>query len=79
MRSFCQIYGYVLQSSSSGSVKFHLMITSWNLNIAVLSKIDKQQGCIVQHREIQPLSCNNFKWSIIDKILNYFAIHLKLM
>ena len=27
-------------------------------------KIDKQQGYIVQHREIQTLFCNNFKWNI---------------
>ena len=30
-------------------------------------KIDKQQGYIVQHRELQLLFCNNFKWSIIYK------------
>ena len=30
-------------------------------------KIDKQQRYIVQHREIQPSSCNNFNWSIIYK------------
>ena len=30
-------------------------------------KIDKQQGYIVQPREIQPLFCNDVKWSIIYK------------
>ena len=30
-------------------------------------KIIKQQGYIVQHREIEPLICNNFKWSRIYK------------
>ena len=30
-------------------------------------KINKQQIYIVQHREIQPLFYNNFKWSIIYK------------
>ena len=30
-------------------------------------RMDKQQGYIVQHREIQPLFCNNFKWSLIYK------------
>ena len=30
-------------------------------------KIEKQQGYIIQHREIQPLFCDNFKWSIIYK------------
>ena len=29
--------------------------------------IDKQKGYIVQHKEIQSLFCNNFKWSIIYK------------
>lgn len=29
----------------------------WNIN--------KPQGYIVQHKEIQPLFCNNFKWSIM--------------
>ena len=28
---------------------------------------NKQQGYIVQHREIKPLFYNNFKWSIIYK------------
>ena len=28
-------------------------------------KINKQQGYIVQHRKIESLFCNNFKWSII--------------
>ena len=32
-----------------------------------MRKIDKQRGYIVQHREIQPLFCNNFKWNIIYK------------
>ena len=30
-------------------------------------KIIKQQGYIVQHREIQPLFDTHFKWSIIYK------------
>ena len=30
-------------------------------------KIDKQKGYIVQHKEIQSLFCNNFKWSIMYK------------
>ena len=30
-------------------------------------KINNQQGYIVQCSEIQPLFCNNFKWSIIYK------------
>ena len=32
-----------------------------------LCKVDKQQEYIVQHKEIQPLFHNNFKWSIICK------------
>ena len=35
-------------------------------------KINKQKGHIVQHREIQSLFCNNFKWNI--KILNHYYI-----
>ena len=34
-----------------------------NTNYYVLKK-NKQQGCMVQHREIQSLFYNNFKWSI---------------
>ena len=34
-----------------------------------MHKISKQQGYIVQHREIQPLFWNNFKWSIIYKTI----------
>lgn len=30
-------------------------------------KIIKQQGYIVQHREAEPLICNDFKWSRIYK------------
>ena len=30
-------------------------------------KINKQEGYIVQHREIQPLFCNKLKWNIIYK------------
>ena len=30
-------------------------------------KMDKQEGYIVQHREMQLLFCNNFKWCIIHK------------
>ena len=29
-------------------------------DVTTMYKIDKQQGYIVQHRELQPLSCNNF-------------------
>ena len=32
-----------------------------------MHKISKQQGYIVQHRDMWPLFCNNFKWSIIYK------------
>ena len=34
---------------------------------ATMYKINKQQGYIVKHREIQLLFCNNFTWSIIYK------------
>ena len=30
-------------------------------------KLNKQQGYTVQHHEIEPLFCNNLKWSIIYK------------
>ena len=30
-------------------------------------KINGQPGYIVQHRELEPLFCNNFKWNIIYK------------
>ena len=30
-------------------------------------KINKQQGYIIHHREIQPLSYSNFKWNINQK------------
>ena len=32
-----------------------------------LKRFFKQQEYILQHREIEPLLCNNFKWSIIYK------------
>ena len=40
-------------------------------------KTDKQQGYMVQYRELQPLFCDNFLWSIIYKNTKY-AIQLKL-
>ena len=30
-------------------------------------KINNQQGYIVQHRDIQPFFCNNFKWKNKNK------------
>ena len=36
-----------------------------------------RQGYIVQHEEIQPLFYNNFKWSIINKILQHYVVYLK--
>ena len=30
-------------------------------------EINKQQGYMVQHRELQLLFCNNVKWSILHK------------
>ena len=41
-------------------------------------KINKQQGYIVQHREVQPLFCNNFKWSTIYKNTESVCCTLKL-
>lgn len=32
-------------------------------------KINKQQGYIIQHKEIQQLFYNNFKWSTIYKYI----------
>ena len=31
-----------------------------------IKQVSKKE-CIVQHRKLQPLFCNNFKWSIIYK------------
>ena len=42
-------------------------------------KINKQQGYIVQHKEIQPLFYNNFQWSMIYKNIESLYIHLKLI
>ena len=42
-------------------------------------KIDKQQAYIVQHREIQPLFCHNFKWSITYKNIESLCCTLKLI
>ena len=40
---------------------------------------DKQQGYIKQHRELQPLFYNNFKWSISSKNIDHYVVHLKLL
>ena len=37
------------------------------LRAKYIATVDKQQGYIVQHGELQPLSCNNFQWSISCK------------
>ena len=42
-------------------------------------KINKLQEYIVQNREIWPLFCNNFKWSIIYKNIEPLHLHLKLI
>ena len=36
-------------------------------------KIDKQQGHIVQQKDVCSLFCNNFKWNIIHKITELFC------
>ena len=43
--------------------QFTILVTS-----LLEESINNQQGYIAQHREIQPLFCNNFKWSEILKI-----------
>ena len=42
-------------------------------------EIDKQEGYILQHREISPLVYNNFKYNIICEILNHYVVHLRLI
>ena len=38
-------------------------------------KIDKQQRYIVQHKEIEPLFCNNFKWRIIYQNIELLILY----
>ena len=42
-------------------------------------KTDKQQGYIIQHREIQPLLCNDIRWDISIRIVNNYVVHLELI
>ena len=50
----------------------------WDQEVqTTMYKIDKQQGYIVQHREIYPLFKNNFKWTTSINILNDYVLHLK--
>ena len=42
-------------------------------------RIKKQHGYIIQHGELKLLFCNNFKESIVHKILNYYVVYLKLI
>ena len=44
----------------------HIGVRDKEMQIAMY-KINKEQGYIIQHREIQPLFSNTFKWSIIYK------------
>ena len=42
-----------------------------------MHKINQILGYIIQHKEIQPLVYNNFKWNIIHKNINNYIVHLK--
>ena len=44
----------------------HIGVRDKEMQIATYT-INKEQGHIVQHREIQPLFFNNYKWYIIYK------------
>ena len=63
-----QTHRYGEQTSSyqwgKGKRGGNIWVVEWEVQTAMY-KINKQQGYIVQHGEIQPLFCNNFKWSII--------------
>ena len=53
----------VVISRKSAGERSRLWI--WNQKIQIhMYKTDKQQGYIVQHKELQPLSCRNFQWSM---------------
>ena len=42
-------------------------------------RINKQHGYIIQHGKMKLLFCNNFKESIIHKILNHYVVYMKLI
>ena len=42
-----------------------------------MHKIKKILGHIIQHKEIQPLLYNNFKWTIIHKNMNNYIVRMK--
>ena len=42
-----------------------------------MHKINKLLGYIIQHKKIQPLVYNNFKWNMIHKNINNYIVYLK--